>query len=249
MKSIWAISDPHLSFGVPNKSMSVFGPNWTNYEKKMAEAWGDLVGKEDLVLIPGDISWALKLEEAIPDLQWIERLPGTKVMIKGNHDFWWGSNRKMEQIMPPSLHFIHNNHFDWNEITIGGTRLWDTKEYSFNDLIEFKENPRAKEIGKIEENDLIFQRELERLRLSLKQMNPKARYRIAMTHYPPIGNDLKPSATSQILEEYKIDVCVFGHLHNLKQTENPLFGEARGVTYYLTSCDYLDFKPIKILSI
>lgn len=247
MNAVWAISDPHLSFGVPNKSMSLFGPNWVDCEKKMEEAWRDLVGKEDLVLIPGDISWAMKLEEALPDLEWIDRLPGTKVMIKGNHDYWWASNRKMHQVMPSSLHFIHNNHFDWQDVTIAGTRLWDTKEYRFTDLIEFKENPKAREMGRVEDNEPIFQRELERLKMSLQQMNPRARWRIALTHYPPIGNDLKPSAASKILEDFNVNLCVFGHLHNLKKSEKPLFGEARGVKYVLTSCDYLDFRPIKLL--
>lgn len=244
--SIWAISDPHLSFGVPNKSMDFFGPEWTGYEKKMEENWRAVIKPNDLVLIPGDISWAMKMEEALPDLNWIHELPGTKLILKGNHDFWWSSASKLTKALPPSIHFIQNNHFDWNDVTIGGARLWDTDEYHFYSQIEFQENPREKEHQEID-NEKIFNRDLERLRLSLKQLNPQARVRIALTHYPPIGLDLAPSRASAILEEFKIDICVFGHLHSLKKTGNQLFGEARGVKYYLTSCDYLNFAPLRIL--
>jgi len=247
--SIWALSDPHLSFGVLNKSMEIFGPLWIDYEQKIAQAWNSLIKSEDLVLIPGDISWALRLEEVLADLRWIHDLPGTKVILKGNHDFWWSSATKMAKVMPPSIHFIHNNSFNWNEVTLGGSRLWDTPEYNFQRYIHFQENPRAKKepSPEIIDNEKIYKKELERLRLSLQQLNPKAKYRIALTHYPPIGADLQPSLTSAILEEFKIDICVFGHLHSLKKNSSPLFGEARGVKYILTSCDYLDFTPIRVL--
>lgn len=246
MTSVWAIADLHLSFGVPNKSMELFGPLWANHEKKIEEAWRALIKPEDLILIAGDISWAMHLEEVLVDLEWIHSLPGTKVMIKGNHDFWWASKAKMAKIAPPSIHFIYNDHFDWNEITIGGTRLWDSSEYSFQNYIQIQENPRAQNKQPAPDqvsDEKIFTRELERLKLSLKQLNPKAKYRIAMTHYPPISADLRPSATSAILEEFKIDYALFGHLHNLKKTQEPLFGTARGVAYFLTSCDYLNFIP------
>jgi predicted phosphohydrolase len=245
--SIWAISDPHLSFGVPNKSMEAFGSLWTGYEKKMEENWRALIKSEDLVLIPGDISWAMRMEDAIVDLKWIDALPGTKLILKGNHDFWWSSAGKLAKVLPPSIHFIQNNCFNWNDVSIGGSRLWDSEEYRFGSFVEYQENPRAQEKKESAETDeKIFNRELERLKLSLKQLNPKARVKIAMTHYPPIGADLKPSRASSILEEYGINICVFGHLHSLK-TKEPFFGEARGIKYYLTSCDYLDFTPLKIL--
>ncbi|MES2344544.1 MAG: metallophosphoesterase [Chlamydiota bacterium] len=249
--TIWALADPHLSFGVENKSMEAFGPLWKDYTKKMEAAWREQVAPDDLVLIAGDISWAMRLEEVAIDLKWIDNLPGTKVISKGNHDYWWSSSSKLKAIMPPSIHFIHNSVFNWNGATIGGTRLWDSLEYNFKDFIHFRENPKenkSKEYNPSfqEENERIFERELERLKLSLKMLDPKARLRIAMTHYPPISADLKPSRASAILEEFNIDVCVFGHLHSLKK-EMPLFGEARGVRYLLTSCDYLDFKPIRVI--
>ncbi len=247
--NIWALSDPHLSFGVPNKSMEAFGPLWAGYTQKIEKNWRELISPEDLVLIPGDISWGMRLEEALVDLRWIDALPGTKVMVKGNHDYWWSSKSKLAKILPPSIHVIQHDVFNWHDVTIGGSRLWDSEEYRFNHLIHFQENPSAKkdpEPSK-DEDRKIFERELERLKLSLNQLNPQARLRIALTHYPPIGSDLAPSRASAILEEYGIHLCVFGHLHSLKKT-TPLFGEIRGVRYILASCDYLDFVPIKVFN-
>ncbi len=246
---IWAIGDLHLSFGVENKSMDVFGPHWEAHAEKIASHWKNLIHADDLVLIPGDLSWALKLEEAIPDLEWVDALPGTKVMIKGNHDYWWGSLSKVSAVLPPSIHLIQNNAFRWKDVAVGGARLWDTPEYSFHSFIEFRENPKAKadlEVLVQEEfAEKIFNRELERLKMSLAKLDKDAKIRIAMTHYPPIGADLQLSRAAQILEQNQIQICVFGHLHNLK-TKEPLFGEARGVLYVLTSCDYIHFQPIAI---
>ncbi len=246
---IWAIGDLHLSFGVKDKSMDIFGPNWRGHAEKIASNWKSTIHPEDLVLIPGDLSWALKLEEAVPDLQWVHDLPGTKVLIKGNHDYWWGSLNKITGVLPPSIHLIQNNVFNWKDVTIGGARLWDTPEYSFGEWIDFQENPKAKEVDELvqeEFSEKIFNRELERLKMSLNSLNKDATLRIAMTHYPPIGADLKPSRAAQILEQHQIQICVFGHLHNLK-TDEPLFGVARGIRYILTSCDYIHFQPIAIV--
>lgn len=244
---IWAIADLHLAQSVPGKNMGVFGDLWQGYMEKMEKSWRASVEPGDLVLVAGDISWAMRLEEATADLEWIHALPGTKVMIKGNHDYWWSSSSKMQKAMPPSIHFIYNNAFDWEDVTVGGTRLWDTPEFNFNEFVHFKKNPRAavKEAKPADDDEKIFARELDRLKLSLSQLNPKARIRIAMTHYPPISSDLKPSRTSKILEEYRVSTCVFGHLHNLKK-DRPMFGEIGGIKYLLTSCDYLDFTPIRI---
>jgi predicted phosphohydrolase len=247
---IWAIGDLHLSFGVKNKSMDYFGPEWAGHAERIAAHWRSVVRQEDLVLIPGDISWAMKLEDAVPDLQWIHELPGTKVLLKGNHDYWWGSLNKIAPLLPPSLHLIQNNAFHWKGVTIGGARLWDSPEYSFSQFVEFKENPRAKKKDSEEAiqedfDEKLFERELQRLKLSLALLQENAELRIAMTHYPPISHDLKPSRASKILEEYKIDLCVFGHLHNIK-AGFPLFGEKNGIRYVLASCDYLRFELINL---
>ncbi len=243
--AIWVIADLHLSFGVPEKKMDVFGPQWVGYADRMKASWLERVGAEDLVLIPGDISWAKTLEEARADLEWIDQLPGTKLIIKGNHDYWWHSYSKMKEVLPPSIHAIQNNAFQWKEVSIGGARLWDTDEYSFGDFIEFRETKGL--VHKVEEVDRqkIFNRELERLELSLKKLDQLAELRIAMTHYPPISADLKPSRAVALLQKYRVQICVFGHLHSLKQGI-VLFGTHRDIRYYLTSCDFLNFKPLKI---
>lgn len=235
--------------------MEVFGTEWKGYTQRIEDNWRKIVEQDDLVLIAGDISWAIKPEEVAPDLEWIESLPGTKIMIKGNHDYWWPSLKKLKELLPPSVHAIQNGAFDHNGITIGGSRLWDTEEYSFANLIELKENPYSpkktdfvEEATQLELSQKIFTRELQRLKLSLGQINKSAPIRIAMTHYPPISADLQDSEASQILEEHGIQCCVFGHLHNVKPDLQP-FGEKNGVKYILTSSDYLNFTPILITEV
>lgn len=248
--SVWALGDLHLSFGVPDKKMDIFGDNWKEHHQKIKEHWMDLIRPTDLVLLPGDISWAMRTEDAKPDLLWIDALPGTKVMIRGNHDFWWNSLKKVEEILPPSIHVIQNNVFIWNDFAICGARLWDTNEYGFSSFITYKDNPKAKPLTETDENheeaQRIFDRELSRLELSLKALPKDQRIRIAMTHYPPIGADLGASKTSQLLEKYQIAACVFGHLHNVHRGALP-FGTKGGIRYMLTSCDYLDFTPLQVV--
>lgn len=245
--SIWVLSDLHLAVGNPSKDMAVFGPAWENYMDKIEKNWKACIQPDDLVLIPGDISWAANLDQAKIDLNWIHALPGTKVIIKGNHDYWWASNTKMDAALPSSIHYIHNNAFHWNDVTLGGSRLWDTEEYDFNSFIEFVENPRERKENQtsLEEDRKIFQKELERLRRSLECLDPKASLRIALTHYPPISAQLEPSKVSSILQEFHIDICVFGHLHSIKEKSLP-FGAKDGVNYVFASADYLSFMPLKI---
>ncbi len=246
--NVWAIGDLHLSFGVPNKSMEVFGPAWREHAQKIEESWNSLIAADDLVLIPGDISWAIRLDEARPDLEWIDRLPGTKVLLKGNHDYWWGSLKQLVAALPPSLHVIQNDSFLWKGVAIGGSRLWDSPEYRFGEFIDYQESssPKAPEQEECAiQADLdqkIFTRELQRLEMSLGSLPSDAPVRIAMTHYPPIGADLQPSAASQILERHRIQICVFGHLHSVKSSCS-LFGTKNGVRYVLASSDYLRFQP------
>lgn len=250
--TVWAIADLHLSFGTPNKSMDIFGAHWVNHAERTKAHWHDLIGRDDLVLIPGDISWAMTSEQAKIDLDWLHALPGTKLLLRGNHDYWWASLSKLEKILPPSVHLIQNNAFFWDDFAIGGSRLWDTDEYSFDDYIEYRENPAAAKISTREpssaETEKIFRRELLRLETSLKILNAKAsptQIRIAMTHYPPIGAHLYDSMAAAILEKYKIDICVFGHLHNVTPNSIP-FGTKNGVRYVFVAGDAIDFKPVKI---
>lgn len=247
--SIWAIADLHLSFGVANKNMDLFGSVWNNYTEKIKKGWLASVEKEDLVLIAGDISWATKLEEAKFDLEWIDRLPGTKLLLKGNHDYWWSSLTKVKKWLPSSCHLLQNNSFNWKEVTIAGTRLWDDSHLNFQEVIDFKEVGKLEELNKekqLDEREKIYKRELVRLEISLKTMSSSAKTRLVMTHYPPVGPYLEESRASQLLEKYQINCCVFGHLHSVKPDLH-LFGEKNGIYYHLTACDYLkEFQPLKI---
>lgn len=254
---VWAIADLHLSFGVPNKKMDVFGPEWEGYTDKIEAAWNERIADDDLVLIPGDISWAKHLEEALPDLEWIHKLPGTKVILKGNHDYWWSSLSKMKKVMPASIHVLHNNALRIGDYAIGGSRLWDTKEYDFEHEIIYNENPTisaSKPKPELTEQELerqakkqeeIYDRELHRLQLSLAAMDKDAPKRIVMTHYPPLNAKMDDSRASEILEAHNVDVCVFGHLHSVRR-DVPMFGTKNDVRYLLTSCDYIDFIPIPV---
>ncbi len=250
--NVWAIADLHLSFGVPNKEMDVFGEEWINWTEKIAKNWQSSIHANDLVLIAGDISWAMHPEKALPDLKWIDQLPGTKLIIRGNHDYWWSSKRQVENILPPSIHLIQNNSFQWENFSIGGARLWDTSEYQFKKYIEVKGDRKEKglidDVEFSKKTEKIFQRELGRLEMSLKLLDQSADYRIVMCHYPPISADLKHSRTSALLEKYRVNVCVFGHLHNIKKEIGTFFGERNGTTYFLTSCDYLNFQPLNVLN-
>lgn len=250
MTSIWAISDPHLSFGVPNKQMDIFSPKWKDHPDKIRLEWTKLVAPDDLVLIPGDISWAMHFTEVAPDLAWLDSLPGTKVMIRGNHDYWWTSYSRVVKELPPSLHAIHHTVYNWKNVSIGGTRLWDSPEFNFDSLPseEIEIVQKSQVAVHKPDTEKIYQRELHRLEVSLKALDQKADYRIVMTHYPPIGLDLASSSASEMFEKYNINFVLFGHLHGM-ESDQKFFGERNGVQYRLTCCDYLNFKPLKILTI
>lgn len=242
--TIWAIADLHLAISTPGKEMDFFGGAWVGYTQKIEEHWRKVVKPEDLVLIAGDLSWALKLHDAVRDLEWIDRLPGTKLILRGNHDLWWGSISQVRAALPPSMHAIQNDVFKWQDVEIGGARLWDTPEYHYGAFITMTDNPRATEKNEEPaEAEKIFVRELGRLENSLKQF--KGLKRLAMVHYPPIGPNLAPSRASALLERYQVQTCVFGHIHQVTPGRLPL-GPARGVSYHLTSADYLDFMPLRI---
>lgn len=247
--TIWALADLHLAIAVPSKDMAAFGEPWNGYMKKIEYHWKNLIHNDDLVLLAGDISWSLKLKDAKIDLEWIASLPGTKVMVRGNHDYWWSSLKQVEEMLPRSVHIIQNNSWKWGEYVIGGAKLYDSSEYDFKEYIHYTPNPLAKvrkeELTSSEESEKLFTKELGRLELSLKDMDRKGGIKIAMTHYPPIGAQLLDSKASKLLEAYDVNICVFGHLHNVKK-DSLSFGKKNGVEYYLTAADYLDFKPIKI---
>lgn len=231
--ALYAISDLHLPIGV-NKPMDIFGSKWINYVEKLEKNWRSIVGEEDLVMIPGDISWAMYLDDAIPDFAFIHSLPGKKIISKGNHDYWWTTMSKMNAFLTEhsfsSISFMQNNAFMYKGAAICATRGWS---YLGN--------------GEASDNDRkIYEREICRLKLSLDEAaknNPEKI--IAFLHYPPILSDRRETGFSAVLEEYGVDLCAYGHLHNAKR-ENIAEGEHNGVKYVLVSCDYCDFIPVKL---
>lgn len=245
---IWAIADLHLSFGVPNKEMHVFGEKWRDHPKKIKEHWESKISDEDIVLIPGDISWGKHLEEALPDLLFIHSLPGKfKILLKGNHDYWWSAINKVRKILPPSLVVLQNDSFTYENISVGGARLWDDYSINFDPYIEYIDIPCAKNLTEKDNNkenaEEIYKRELLRLERSLSSMDANAKYRIAMTHYPPIGPLLENTQAFNILKKYNINYTVFGHIHSLKHQEPPLFGIKDNINFIMTAADYINFNP------
>lgn len=248
---VFAIGDLHLSFGIQDKSMDLFGENWIGYTNKIKKSWDENVQKDDLVLIAGDISWAMKLEDAKADLEWIDSRPGVKLMVKGNHDYWWQSSNKVRKALPKSIHILANDAFYYNGVAVVGTRLWDDTHFNFTQFIDFRDNPKQKEPRvptNKDETDRILKREHQRFLLSLSAMKKDAPVKIAMFHYPPISSDLQDSEISKILQKEHISHCIFGHLHSLKK-DAKLFGKKEGVDYQLVSCDFLEFRLIKLLEI
>lgn len=246
---IFALADLHLALGIPGKKMDVFGDQWIDHDKKIDKNCQQMISDEDILLIPGDLSWAMRLDEVMIDLEFIAKLPGTKIISKGNHDYWWPSNKKLEEILPKSVISVQNSVKNIGNLSIAGVRLWDNFEFNFDTIVDFRPNPKqntAKQTN-LEDNEKIFQKELVRLETVLKQLD-QSKTKILLCHYPPLGIDLKESRASKLIEQYEVDYCVFGHLHNLK-TFDPLFGKKGKTHYLLTSCDYLQFQPAFITQV
>jgi predicted phosphohydrolase len=248
-RRVFALADLHLSLASP-KPMDVFGAQWESHAERIAAAWRETVRPEDIVLVAGDISWAMKLEDAQADLDWIAALPGEKVFIKGNHDYWWNSLGKVRQAGGAGMHFIQNDCVRLGALAIGGTRMWDfpSVRWPGTVAVEEEKSPAEKNANKErgEDAEKIRERELNRLRLSLQALKD-APLKIAMTHFPPVGSDGQPTEITSLIAEYGIDLCVYGHLHAIKP--DPLPGtdcEIAGVRYLLTSCDWLGFRPLRV---
>ena len=162
---VHALSDPHLSFGTPNKTMDRFGPQWVDHPAKMAAAWDELVAPEDLVLVPGDISWARDLEQARPDIEWLRARPGTKVLLKGNHEHWWASRAKVRAGLPDDLVIVDGDAHRVGDVALAGTRLWDHPSISYHDLIVWQGEPISSELSEEEEARAlkVWNREMGRL--------------------------------------------------------------------------------------
>jgi len=247
---LFALSDPHLSFGTPNKAMDRFGPQWVGHAQKIAAAWRERVGADDVVLVPGDISWASTLEQARPDLAFLGELPGHKVLLKGNHDYWWSTISKVRAALPPKMHAVQGEVVRIGALAISGTRLWDQPGVSFRDWIDWQPRDGGMVSAEPEGDDAaeaarIFERELGRLERAMGALHDAGHdvaRRVAITHYPPCGPTLATTRACELIERSGASHCVFGHLHSLKRGRD-LFGKRGATEYVLASCDWLDFAP------
>ncbi len=229
--SLFAIGDLHLPGG-ENKPMSVFGAEWDRHFFRIAEAWKESVSENDTVLIPGDISWAMRLEDALPDLESVGKLPGRKILIRGNHDYWWNSITKVRNVLPDGMIALQHDAVDLGQFVVCGTRGWS---------IPTEAAPLDAE------NQKIYLREAVRLELALESAQRIAEERpvVVMLHFPPLYKNEQASCFTDLMEKYAVRMCVYGHLHG-----NGIYagfnGEKKGVRYRLVSCDSLDFRPLRL---
>ncbi len=237
--SVYTISDLHLSFAC-SKPMNIFGDNWEDHAQHLSENWRAKIKEEDCVVIPGDISWGMTLDEVLPDLMFIEKLPGRKVISKGNHDYWWQTAKKLNEFKEEhnitTITFLHNNSMIYvgengEETAICATRGWKCPgDPDFTD-----------------EDLKIYNRELIRLENSLKSGRKDNRDLLLFLHYPPFNIKREGSGFTRIIDNYVVRKCCYGHLHGKNSHKNAFNGNINGTEYLLISSDYLGFSPLKIL--
>jgi hypothetical protein len=226
--SVFAIGDLHLSFGV-DKPMSVF-PGWESCEEKLRQNWLRRVAENDTVVILGDISWAMTLEQAAPDFIWLDKLPGRKILLKGNHDYWWSSaasmNRMLERHGITTIGFLHNNSYEVEGINICGSRGWMV------------------ETGR-EHDDKIIRREIMRIEASLKSVQDSSLPTVLFLHYPPCCADYEMPGLFGLMRDYGISRCYYGHIHGAGRA-HALQGVYRAVKLSLCSADHIGFEPLQV---
>ena len=229
--ALYAIGDTHLSLS-SDKPMDVFGGNWINYLEKIFEDWNNKVSDEDVVLIGGDISWAMNVEDAKADIEMLKSLKGTKIFIKGNHDYWWSGIGKVRDILPENFFALQNDSILIDNVVICGSRLWSV--------------PGSPDFT--EQDEKIYLREAERLKLSLssaKKLQREGDKLIALVHFPPFNVRRENSLFTEIFEQNGVDAVIYGHLHGKNVRADKLVVK-NGVKYYLTSCDQVENKLTEI---
>lgn len=222
--AIYALSDLHLSFGIKDKPMDIFGERWANYEERIKENWNKQIKVDDTVIIAGDFCWATYLEDSLPDFKYLSELSGKKILLKGNHDYWWTTLNKLNAFIQKNnisnVSFLHNNFYEVENYIICGTRYWSYTEEA-------------------EDNNKIFNRELLRAQISLDAAKAKEPMKeiIFVTHYPPDEKIIN------LVKKYKVKYWIYGHIHS-NYEENLI--NIDGIKTYLTSGDYLNFIPLKL---
>lgn len=229
---IYAISDLHLSVNNP-KPMDIFGPTWEGYLDKIFLQWKEMVTEDDLVLLAGDFSWAMKLEDTKPDFALLKDLPGKKVIIRGNHDYWWKSISAVRAILPEKFYAIQNDAMKFGDYILCGTRLWNLPD-------EGKKQSA--------EDEKIYKRELIRLEMTLqnaKKLQENGEKIICMLHYPPYTFKEEDNEVTALIEKYGVSKVVYGHIHGY--CKQHLYLQKNGIEYFLTSCDLVKNNIITIV--
>ena len=232
--SIFVIADLHLSFGT-NKPMDIFGDNWEKHEEKIKKNWNETVGEDDIVIIPGDFSWAMNLEDTYFDFQYLNNLPGKKYILKGNHDYWWTTLSKMRKYIENNnfynIEFIQNNYYLCEDKIVTGVHGWI--------------------INGSEDDNKVLRREKLRLQMELESITKEYgtdKEIIVFMHYPPYEKfELRKSNPyTEIMSKYNIKKCYYGHLHGIQSYGMVEDYELNGIKYSLISADYLNFKLLKV---
>ncbi len=226
---VFAIADPHLSRADP-KPMTIFGEGWAGHPERFFRGWRETVGPGDLVLVPGDVSWAMTLAGALPDLLDIAALPGQKVLLRGNHDYWWPSLTKLRAALPEGMFALQNDALRLGSVVVAGTRGWVV--------------PGSGDFTP--EDEKIYTRELGRLQLSLaaaKKIRQPGDRLVVMLHYPPTNLRLEPSGFTELLAGAGADAVVFGHLHGERRAVE-MVGDTPA---HLVAADAISFAPKLIL--
>jgi uncharacterized protein len=224
-----AIADPHLSSRAA-KPMTIFGGNWAGHPEIFFQRWRETVLEDDAVIISGDISWGLKLTDAMPDLEMIAALPGQKILVRGNHDYWWPSIGKLRAALPAGMHALQHDSIIIGDTAIIGTRGWTCPG---NDDFDA-------------EDEKIYARELERLKLAIASLKGKIFTRLIVAlHYPPFNARFRESGFTELLEAAQADAVIFGHLHGYKPSRLPK--EWKGIPLHFVACDAVNFVPQVVL--
>lgn len=228
--ALYTLADLHLACAV-NKPMDVFGGRWQNYMEKIEQRWTAVVAPEDTVVIGGDVSWGIDFAQSRADFAYLNRLPGRKIILKGNHDLWWNTMAKMRRFVAENgfegIDFLHNNCYLYEDTGLCGTRGWFYEE-------DFQK----------QHDEKVFRRELIRLEASLKAADEAgAREKYCFLHYPPLYANFRCGEIIELMQRYGVSRCIYGHLHS-QSLRWAVEGLHEGIEFTLVSGDHVDFTPV-----